>query len=338
MARIPFEVLLSHVKYAPAGTGRPPPDQAGQSPAGDPYPGRMSAPARPTLRDGDVELLARPEQGRELDFVVLHAGVVVGRVGLRGVGDRQAELSWSTPRGDHLELGTRAVRLLIRHAFEDLGLMRLEAYVAPDDMSSLRLAARSGLRREGLLRRRQGVDAQPRDHVLLARLVDDPDPRSREGFVAMLNASLPTKRVIAQGLLYDDQARVLLCELTYKPEWDLPGGVVEPGESPARGVVREVREELGVEVEVRGLVTVNWLPQWRGWDDACVFVFDLGVLDATRAGSLRLEPAELVAVHWCEPAAIEDRAADATVTLLRYLTGKRNPAAYLEIGAEPPLP
>ena len=34
--------------------------------------------------------------------------------------------------------------------------------------------------------------------------------------------------------------------------WELPGGKVEPGEPPAAAVVRELREELGVAVEVTG--------------------------------------------------------------------------------------
>lgn len=32
--------------------------------------------------------------------------------------------------------------------------------------------------------------------------------------------------------------------------WEFPGGKVEPGESPEAGVHREIREELGVEVEL----------------------------------------------------------------------------------------
>ena len=53
---------------------------------------------------------------------------------------------------------------------------------------------------------------------------------------------------------------LLLCELVYKREWDLPGGVVDRHESPAACVVREVREELDLAVSAGPLLAVNWLP------------------------------------------------------------------------------
>ena len=83
---------------------------------------------------------------------------------------------------------------------------------------------------------------------LAGRLADHASPR---GFRALLNSFLPRKRAIAQMLVRDTEGRVLLCRLTYKQDWDLPGGVVEVGESPHLAVAREVEEELGLEIDGR---------------------------------------------------------------------------------------
>jgi ADP-ribose pyrophosphatase YjhB (NUDIX family) len=57
--------------------------------------------------------------------------------------------------------------------------------------------------------------------------------------------------VPAAAALIVDRGRVLLGRRAHPPYagmWDLPGGFLESGESPERGVAREVREELGVGV------------------------------------------------------------------------------------------
>ena len=111
-----------------------------------------------------------------------------------------------------------------------------------------------------------------RDRVVFARLAHRrADRTSREGFRALLNSFLPRKRAIAQMLVRDTDDRVLLCNLTYKRDWDLPGGVVEVNESPHVAVAREVEEELGAaRSPPAGCVLTDWLPPWSGWDDARV--------------------------------------------------------------------
>lgn len=53
--------------------------------------------------------------------------------------------------------------------------------------------------------------------------------------------------------------RVLLArhEKAGESYWVLPGGAVEPGETAAEALVRELREEAGVEAEVGDLLFVN---------------------------------------------------------------------------------
>jgi len=50
------------------------------------------------------------------------------------------------------------------------------------------------------------------------------------------------------GFAFDETGRVLLIEQPWADGWLAPGGVPEPEESLAEAVVREVREETGVEI------------------------------------------------------------------------------------------
>ena len=263
-----------------------------------------------TLRDDDLVLEPTSGSDEFVGFAIVVAGERVGTVALRPEGGSIASIRWNS-RLRPFEVG-RALRLAIDHAFTELGVGRVEVRLPVDDGDALRAASIGGLRREGILRMPGDLD----DVALMARLVGDPPAVSREGFIAILNAGLPTKRVISQGLLRDEHGRVLLCELTYKGEWDLPGGVIEVGEAPGVGLVRELQEELGVTIEVRGLLTVNWLPAWRGWDDACIFLFDLGVVDASITDGMTLQPTEIKDVHWCDVGTVRSRATAAAIELL----------------------
>jgi 8-oxo-dGTP pyrophosphatase MutT (NUDIX family) len=278
-----------------------------------------------------------------VNFLVEHQGQVAGTVEIKHIHDGDGELSWAVlPEHRGHGVAARAVRLMIRYAFDELGLRRVVAFTDPHDGASLRTAGRAGLRREGLVRAASeselesvgGQRPERHDRVQLARLATDPEPTSRDGFIGVLNAALPTKRVIAQGLIRNSAKEILLCELTYKQEWDLPGGVVDPHESPAQAVVREVREELQVEVSPQSLVAVNWLPSWRGWDDAMLCVFDLGIDDQV-IEQARLEPRELRALHWCTLDEVEHRAAGYVTRMLRRLAHQAEGTAYLEDGDDP---
>ena len=55
--------------------------------------------------------------------------------------------------------------------------------------------------------------------------------------------------VSVKGVLLSPGAEVVLL-LNEREEWELPGGRLEPGESSAECLAREIREELGLEVQV----------------------------------------------------------------------------------------
>jgi RimJ/RimL family protein N-acetyltransferase/8-oxo-dGTP pyrophosphatase MutT (NUDIX family) len=296
----------------------------------------VSQPEQPTLADGTLTLRPTALGDDQLAaFVVEHGGTSVGQVGVATDGSLRWELD-----GDHRGHGyaTRAVRVLADWSLTDrdqggLGLRRIQARVDARDDASLRVATRSGLRREGAERVAAGTDADITEYVVLARLADDPPLSDPESFRALLNSFLPRKRAISQLLVRDHAGRVLLCQLTYKRDWDLPGGVVEVGESPHLAAGREVAEELALEIAPGRLVLTDWLPPWGGWDDAICLVFDGGVHDASIVADVVRQEREIRDAQFLTPDQVRERAADFTARRVEAaLANLDGGSAYTESG------
>ena len=63
-----------------------------------------------------------------------------------------------------------------------------------------------------------------------------------------------TAKVGVQGALFDETGRLLLEKRKDDGLWGMPAGWVETGETPADALVREFREETGMEVETVALI------------------------------------------------------------------------------------
>lgn len=68
--------------------------------------------------------------------------------------------------------------------------------------------------------------------------------------------------LVSAVALIDPEGRVLLAQ---RPEgkslaglWEFPGGKVEPGESPEAALIRELREELGIETKASCLAPLTF--------------------------------------------------------------------------------
>ncbi|MFG2223763.1 (deoxy)nucleoside triphosphate pyrophosphohydrolase [Streptomyces sp. NPDC048644] len=72
---------------------------------------------------------------------------------------------------------------------------------------------------------------------------------------------MTTVRVVVGGAVLD-RGRLLAARRSAPPalagRWELPGGKVEDGETPEQALVRELREELGVEVEPGERIAGEW--------------------------------------------------------------------------------
>ncbi len=83
-------------------------------------------------------------------------------------------------------------------------------------------------------------------------------------FVAALRARVGTTLLWLPGVTavtFDAEERVLLVRRADNDRWALVSGIVEPGEEPARALVREVAEETGVVVDVVALAYADVTPE-----------------------------------------------------------------------------
>jgi ADP-ribose pyrophosphatase YjhB (NUDIX family) len=106
------------------------------------------------------------------------------------------------------------------------------------------------------------------------------------------------------AVIHDAVGRLLLIQRGHDPHrglWSLPGGRIEAGESPERAVVREVREETGLEVLPGGPVGRVQIP-----GDGVVFdVLDLSCA-LIRADAQPVPGDDAVAALFADAAALDE--------------------------------
>lgn len=162
-----------------------------------------------------------------------------------------------------------------------------------------------------------------------------PDPGTRDSTTHADNQPewvLPRKRMATTVLFTDPDGRLLLVDPTYKPDWELPGGMIEDDESPWLAGRREVAEELGLDRPPGALLAVDYVTATSRLPDGLIVVFDGGVLDPARP--LTLPPDELGAASFVELHRIDEylparQARRARAALAARATGR---AVYLEDG------
>jgi ribosomal-protein-alanine N-acetyltransferase len=70
-------------------------------------------------------------------------------------------------------LMSEGIRLVINHAFDTLGLHRIEANIQPENIASINLVKRLGFTKEGFSRRYLKINGAWRDHERWALTVED---------------------------------------------------------------------------------------------------------------------------------------------------------------------
>lgn len=177
---------------------------------------------------------------RALALVVEHEGRVVGDVVLWAIdpAGATAEIGWAFhPDAGGRGFATEAAGAVLEVAFARYGVHRVVAQMDARNTSSANLCARLGMRLEATHRQDYWSKGEWTDSLVHAALASD---RPRDVGDAI---------VVSAVVLPDAEGAVLTVRKRGTAAFMHPGGKPEPGESPAECAVREVEEELGLELD-----------------------------------------------------------------------------------------
>ncbi len=115
--------------------------------------------------------------------------------------------------------------------------------------------------------------------------------------------NLPRKRMAAGVLLFNEKNELLIVKPNYRDYWLLPGGIVEENESPRAAAIRELKEEIGLDIDADRLEfaavdysridKVDYNYKDSGEYEGVQFVFDGGLLSKEMVGKIILQKEEL---------------------------------------------
>lgn len=109
--------------------------------------------------------------------------------------------------------------------------------------------------------------------------------------------NLPKKRMASGVILLNESGEILIVKPTYKDHWSVPGGVIDENESPRGAALREVKEEINLDLKGIRLLCLDYMsPQDSGYsthDENIQFIFYGGIIDSEDLKKIQLPKEEL---------------------------------------------
>jgi ADP-ribose pyrophosphatase YjhB (NUDIX family) len=133
----------------------------------------------------------------------------------------------------------------------------------------------------------------------------------------LTHLAAPSFTAGALAVVERSDGRLLLVRHSYRPNWGLPGGFLKRREAPDDGARREVREEVGLVVELVSGPAVVVAPRWRRVD----LIYRARPAEGVDPDAVRPVSAEIVDVAWCSPTdlpRLQEEATEALVALARW--------------------
>jgi len=149
------------------------------------------------MRTWIADALALRETGSQLPFAIIEvlSGQAVGSTRFLNISphDRGLEIGWTwlAPRVQRTAVNTECKYLLLQHAFEDVGAIRVQLKTDSRNLVSQRAIERLGAAREGLLRKHMIVQRGHQRDTVMYSIIDTEWPQVKTRLEDKLRQDAP---------------------------------------------------------------------------------------------------------------------------------------------------
>jgi len=105
--------------------------------------------------------------------------------------------------------------------------------------------------------------------------------------------NLPQKRMGAGVLIFNEQDELLLLKPNYKDYWSIPGGTIDENESPRQCCLREIKEEIGLELSEITFLCVDYKSASEEKPESLQLIFYGGALNAGQIKKIKIQEDEI---------------------------------------------
>lgn len=235
---------------------------------------------------------------------------------------------------------TEAAREVLRIGFEEWQVHRIYARVDEDNIGSTRVCEHLGMRLEGTLLENDRRGDKWSTELVYAMLDREWEERKhlvtdtglKLQTIEQFYASLPRRRVGSGFLITNPAGDILLLETTYKPNWEIPGGHADEGESPRVTAARESIEEIGLPIIPGELLVIDHTAEAMPRGDILAFVYDGGVIDDP--ATIAIDHYEIREAHFVPLADVHKHVTPHMAKRLHTAVRARNEGRLIEIGSD----
>lgn len=101
------------------------------------------------------------------------------------------------------------------------------------------------------------------------------------------------KRAASACIFTNASGEILIIKPFYKPSWGLPGGRIDKGEGPFRACIREVKEEVDLDITQPKLICIDYCQSKLG-DESYQFIYSGGQLSESQIAKIKYADGEII--------------------------------------------